>query len=174
VPHQTSSPVMPSSAMHASLLLGASTVMTVCVCVQVLQLWGDILLRLGAIHAHRELLDLTFSALEHHPRTAQDYVARANVDDWMYRQSVCLPRKGTFKPGQDPDTKLSLDNYRLLCNNQLGVVSACSSAKTSVAQTLRGRDTRCLSFFASCAFLAGSGTCLQQLCQRLVNCWLCT
>ena len=100
---------------------------------QVLQLWGDILLRLGAVHAHRELLDLTHSALHHHPRTAQDYVARSTVQDWTYRQSTCLPRKGRFNPDENPETKLSLDNYRLLCDNKLGVVSACSSAKPAVA-----------------------------------------
>ena len=100
---------------------------------QVLQLWGNILWRLGAIDALRELLDLTHSALNNHPRTAQDYVARGTVEDWTYRQSHCLPKKGNFKPGQNPEAKLSLDSYRLLCNNQLSVVSACSSAKTGVA-----------------------------------------
>lgn len=100
---------------------------------QVLQLWGDILVRLGATDALRELLQLTKSALHHHPRTAQDYVARSTVQDWADRQSCSLPLKGEFMPGQNPETKLSLDSYRLLCNNQMTTASACSSAKTGVA-----------------------------------------
>ncbi len=100
---------------------------------QVLQLWGDILVRLGATDALRELLKLTHSALDHHPRTAEDYVARNTVQDWTYRQSHSLPVKGNFMPGKNPETKLSLDSYRLLCNNELSVVRACSYAKTGVA-----------------------------------------
>ncbi|KAL0048367.1 hypothetical protein WJX82_001763 [Trebouxia sp. C0006] len=86
---------------------------------EVLQLWGDILVRLGATDALRELLKLTKSALHHHPRTAQDYVARSTVQDWADRQSCSLPLKGEFMSGQNPETKLSLDSYRLLCNNQM-------------------------------------------------------
>ena len=98
-----------------------------------MQLWGSMQLRLGAIDAHRELIDLTHSALDRHPRTAQDYVVRSTVQDWADRQSRSLPKKGNFEPGNNPETKLSLDNYRLLCNNQMTTVSACSSAKTGVA-----------------------------------------
>lgn len=98
-----------------------------------MQLWGDILVRLGATDALRELLKLTKSALHHHPRTAQDYVARSTVQDWADRQSCSLPLKGEFMSGQNPETKLSLDSYRLLCNNQMTMASACSSAKTGVA-----------------------------------------
>ena len=100
---------------------------------QVLQLWGDILLRLGATDALRELLELTKSVLNNHPRTAQDYVAQSTVEDWMHRQSQSLFMKGEFMPGKKRETKLSLDSYRLLCNNQMTTVSACSSAKTGVA-----------------------------------------
>ena len=100
--------------------------------VQVLQLWGSILSCLDAFTAARELLDLTHCALDHHPRTAHNYIARAKVEDWIYQQSCHLPRRGIFMPGHDPDRRLSLEDYRLLCNNQLGVVSACSSARTGV------------------------------------------
>ena len=124
---------MPLCALHASMLLCVFESHDHGVGVQVLQLWGSILSRLGAINAARELLDLTHFALDHHPRKAQDYIARAKIEDWTYQQSCYLPRKGTFMPGHDPDRKLSLADYRLLCNNQLGVVSACSSARTGVA-----------------------------------------
>ncbi|KAA6424877.1 MAG: hypothetical protein FRX49_05051 [Trebouxia sp. A1-2] len=102
---------------------------------EVLQLWGSILSRLGAINAARELLDLTHFALDHHPRKAQDYIARAKIEDWTYQQSCYLPRKGTFMPGHDPDRKLSLADYRLLCNNQLGVKAHGIRVNRMVKQT---------------------------------------
>ncbi|KAL0043082.1 hypothetical protein WJX79_008527 [Trebouxia sp. C0005] len=102
---------------------------------EVLQLWGSILSCLDAFTAARELLDLTHCALDHHPRTAHNYIARAKVEDWTYQQSCHLPRRGIFMPGHDPDRRLSLEDYRLLCNNQLGVKAHGTRVNRMVKQT---------------------------------------
>ncbi|DBA69333.1 TPA: hypothetical protein ACH3X2_012911 [Trebouxia sp. C0005] len=90
---------------------------------------------LGAINAARQLLDLTHFALDHHPHMAHDYIARAKVEDWTYQQSCYLPRMGTFMPGHHRDRRLSLEDYRLLCNNQLGVKAHGTRVNRMVKQT---------------------------------------
>ena len=131
---------------------------------QVLQLWDGILLRLGATNARRELQALTEAAYEHHPRTAFTSGLRESVEEFLYEQARTIPGKGVYHSGQDPGSKLSLDNYRLLCNNNLSVVRHWSSAMTASDEACM-RMTQCqLSLSVFCHLPTASISGLGYLC----------
>lgn len=118
--------------MQLSSLLSHSLV------IQVLQLWGDLLLRLNAIKACRELVEVTGVALTHSPAFERDTAGRSSVGNWRRDFAATLPRESPAC--MKAEGELTLEDYSLLCSNKFGLVSFRSSADLACSLCLQAEQ----------------------------------